>query len=51
MARITVGLVFHANCEEADEIIAQIKQMFNIDLVHIQQSYGKLWISKEKGHD
>ena len=46
MARITVGLIFHADCDEADEIITGIKQQFNIDLVHIQQSYGKLWIKK-----
>jgi len=46
VARVTIGLIFHAQCEEADEIIAAIQQQFNIDLVHIQQSYGKLWIKK-----
>lgn len=46
MARITVGLVFHTDCNQVDEIIEQIRQIHDIELVHIQQSYGKLWIKK-----
>ena len=46
MARITVGLIFHTDCNNVDNIIEQIRHIPNIDLVHIQQSYGKLWIKK-----
>jgi hypothetical protein len=45
MARITVGLIFHTDCNEADEIIEKIRQL-PLDLVHVQQSYSKLWIKK-----
>lgn len=46
MARITIGLIFHSDCNQADEIIEHIRRIPNIELVHIQHSYGKLWIKK-----
>ena len=45
MARLTIGVIFHADDKEADEILRSIRQ-HNIDLIHVQQSYGKLWIRK-----
>ena len=50
MARITVGLIFHTDCDKADGVIEQIRQIQDIeDLVHVQQSYSKLWIRKGDG--
>lgn len=46
MARVTIAVVFHADDDAADEILETIRGLYNIDLVHVQQSYGKLWIKK-----
>jgi len=46
MARITIGLILHTDCNTVDETIELIRQIPKIELVHIQQSYGKLWIKK-----
>lgn len=44
MARKTIAVVFHAEDDEVDEIIENLKRLHDIDVVHIQQSYGRLWI-------
>lgn len=47
MARITIGIIFHTDCDKADVVIEQIRQIPEIEeLVHVQQSYSKLWIKK-----
>ena len=46
MARVTVGLIFHSDCDQVDNIITALKQQYDIELVHVQQSFGKLWIKK-----
>ena len=46
MARVTVGVVFHSDCNQVDEIIEHLRKLYSIELVHVQQSYGKLWIKK-----
>jgi hypothetical protein len=48
MTRLVVGLVFLANYDEADDIITQIRQQFDIELLHVETSYGKLWIIRDK---
>jgi len=46
MARQTVAIVFHVDCSKVDEIIEQIRHNPDIELIHVQQSYSKLWIMK-----
>jgi len=46
MARIGVGMVFLADYNEADNIINEIQKQFNIEVLHVQSSYQKLWITK-----
>jgi hypothetical protein len=46
MVKIAVGLVFLAEVEQADEIIKEIQQTFDIDLLHVETSFQKLWIIK-----
>ena len=46
MTRVTVGVVFHTDCNQVDEILELLRQFYDIELVHVQQSYGKLWIKK-----
>lgn len=46
MARVTVGMVFHAEVDKADDIVNEIRGISGMELIHIQQSYGKLWIKK-----
>lgn len=46
MARIAVGMVFLADYDQADDIITQIQQQFEIEVLHVQTSYQKLWITK-----
>ncbi len=48
MARIAVGLVFLAESNEADDIINEVQQQFDIQLLHAQTSYSKLWITKQE---
>ena len=55
MVRRNVAMVFSTNCDDADAIITQIRQQFDIELLHVEISYGKLWIQKgdppEDNHD
>ena len=48
MARIAVGMVFLADFDEADSIITKIQSEFNIEVLHVQTSYQKLWITKNE---
>ena len=46
MAKIGVGMVFLADYDQADAIITQIQTQFDIEVLHVQTSYQKLWITK-----
>ena len=46
MARIGVGMVFLSDYDQADDIITQIQTQFDIEVLHVQTSYQKLWITK-----
>jgi len=48
MAKKTVGMIFHIDCDKADEVIDGIQQDYDINLIHVQQSYGRLRITKEE---
>lgn len=48
MAKIGVGMVFLADYDQADGIITQIQQQFDIEVLHVQTSYQKLWITKNE---
>lgn len=46
MARVTVGVVFLADIDAVDRLMDDLRHLNSIELVHIEQSYGKLWIKK-----
>lgn len=46
MATVTVGMVFHADPAEIEDIIQQLKQQHNIRVICVKQSWGKLWIKE-----
>ena len=48
MARVAVGMVFLADYDKADGIITEIQQRFDIEMLHVQTSYQKLWIIKSE---
>jgi len=48
MAKIGVGMVFLADYDQADAIITQIQTQFDIEVLHVQTSYQKLWITKNE---
>ena len=48
MVHITIGMVFFADPSEADTIISDIQKQHNIKLLHVETSYGRLWISKKQ---
>ena len=47
MARIAVAMVFLADYDQADVIITEIQQKYDIEMLHVETSYGKLWIKRE----
>lgn len=55
MAKLAVAMVFLADHNQADSIITKIRQQFDIELLHIETSYSKLWIKRddqqEENHD
>ena len=46
MVRIAAGLIFLANPLEVDKIISDMQKQYDIELLHVETSYGKLWITR-----
>ena len=46
IANVTVGIVFHANPDDINQIILELKQTYGINPVCIKTSWGKLWIKE-----
>lgn len=46
MASVTVGMVFHADPAEIDSIIQHLQQIYDIRVIAVKQSWGKLWIKE-----
>jgi hypothetical protein len=42
------AIVFSANHKQIDTIIDQFSKMFDIELIHCETSYSKLWVTIEK---
>ncbi len=47
MAKIAVGMVFLTPFDKADEIINEIQQKYDLEMLHVETSYHKLWIVKK----
>lgn len=47
MARLAVAMVFLADHDQADNIITNIQQQFDVEVLHVETSYSKLWIKRE----
>lgn len=46
MVKKAVAIVFLVESTEADNVVDQIQQQFDIELLHVESSYDKLWITK-----
>ena len=44
MASKTVGMVFHADPADIDNIILELQQQYNIRVIAVKQSWGKIWL-------
>jgi hypothetical protein len=45
-ASVTAGMIFHCNPDDIDSIRQYIEQAYNVDIVCIKQSWGRLWIKE-----
>ena len=45
MALKNGAIIFSANPREIDDIIDQFSKIFDVELIHCETSYSKLWVS------
>ena len=46
MARVNIGLILNVDFDDADELVEKLRHTPNVNLIHVQQSCGRLWIQK-----
>ena len=45
MALKNGAIIFSANPKEIDDIIDQFSKIFDVELIHCETSYSKLWVT------
>jgi hypothetical protein len=46
MASVTVGMIFHADPAEIEQIVQLLQQQHNIRVICVKQTWGKLWLKE-----
>ena len=46
MSRMIAGMIFSAEYDQIDDIITKIQQRFDIQVLHVETTYQKLWVTK-----
>ena len=47
MVKLVVGMVFMTDYDKSDDIITQIQKQFDVEMLHVETSYSRLWIKRD----